>query len=120
MRGVTQGVVRIIGEAKALAGKIAAKNTHSRTQIFAEFAKREMQLQRSPKPLPRFLFGLRADQEVQLVAVLGEEPRSKVTAQVAGRAGYEDRHKRSDGDTAWETAAPRPTSSPPSISRAPR
>ncbi len=56
-----------------------------------------MQLQRSPKAFACFLLGFRAHQEVQLVAVLGKEPRGKVAAQVAGRAGYEDRHNGSDG-----------------------
>ncbi len=65
-----------------------------------------MQLQRSPKPFARFLFGLGANQEIQLVTVLVEEPRSKITAQVSGRPGYEDRHKVSDCVAALESGAP--------------
>ena len=80
-----------------IASQIAEKEAHSRVQVFHEFGELEMQLQRSPKPLARLLFAFRPDQEVQLVAVPGEESRDKVTAQVAGRAGYEDRHKGSDG-----------------------
>ena len=65
-----------------------------------------MELQRSPEALPGFLFGFGANQEIELIAVAGEEPRGKITAQVAGRAGYEDRHNGSEGVAALESGAP--------------
>src|SRR5260370_24500413 len=83
------------------------KNAYPRVQVPVEFVILEVQLQRSPESFARFLFGFRANQEIQLVAVRGEESRGKITAQVAGRAGYEDLHKESDGVAALESAAPR-------------
>src|SRR5216684_2157213 len=99
-------MVFVIGETKTLAGEITAKNAHPRVQVFGEFEKLEMQLQRSPKPFARFLVSLGANQEIQPVVVLGEESRGKIAAQVAGRAGYEDRHKESVGVAALESGAP--------------
>src|SRR5713226_3301416 len=113
-------MVFVIGKAETLAGQVTAENAHPRVHIFGEFGKLEMQLQRSPKTLARFLFGFRANQEIQLVAVPGEEPRGKITTQVAGRAGYEDRHKGSDGVAALESAAPRAGSPDQSSARGSR
>ena len=79
-----------------------------------------MQLQRSPKPLAGFLLAFRAHQKIQLLAVLGEQPRDKITAQVAGRAGYEDRHKGSEGVAACESAASRAGSPDQSSARGSR
>src|SRR6267378_3206891 len=120
VRGVHQRAVFVIGKAKTIAGDVAAKNAHARVQVFGEFGKLEMQLQRSPRPLARFLFGFRANQEIQCVAVPGEESRGDITAQVAGRAGYEDRHKESEGDAALESAASRTDSSDQSRARGSR
>src|SRR5438093_6646050 len=88
-------MIFVIGEAKTLGSKVAAKNADPGVQIFDEFGKVEMELQRSPEALACFLFSFGADQETQLVAVAGEEPRSKITTEIVGRAGYEDRHKGS-------------------------
>src|SRR5438046_8466770 len=99
-------MVFVIGEAKTLGSKVAAKNADPGVQIFDEFGKVEMELQRSPEALGCFLFSFGADQENQLVAVAGEEPRSKITTEIAGRAGYEDRHKGSEGVAAWESGGP--------------
>src|SRR6266513_4802988 len=99
-------MVFVMGEAKAFAGEVASKNTHACVQVFSKFWKFEMELQRRPEALAGFLFGFGADQETQLVAVAGEEPRSKITTEIAGRAGYEDRHKGSEGVAALESGAP--------------
>src|SRR5260370_8618920 len=99
-------MVFVIGETKPLSGQVAAKNAHPGVQVFEEFRKWEVELEGSPKAQARFLFGSGANQEMQLVAVPGKKPRGKITAQVAGRAGYEDRHKESPGVAAWESAAP--------------
>src|SRR6266702_3641012 len=106
IRGVYQRMVFVIGETKPLSGQVAAKNAHPGAQVFEELRKCEVELEGSPKAQARFLFGSGANQEIQLVAVPGEESRGKITAQVAGRAGYEDRHKGSDDVAAWESAAP--------------
>ena len=50
---------------------------------------------------------LRSHQQIQFVTVPGEESRREITAQVAGRARYEDRHKGSGGVAALESAASR-------------
>src|SRR6266446_2349203 len=113
-------MVFVVGEAKTLAGEIAPKNAHSRVQVRREFWKIKMQLQRSPQPLAGLLLGFRANQKIQLVAVPGEESRGKITAQVAGRAGYEDRHKGSEGVAALESAASRAGSPDQSSARGSR
>ncbi len=64
VRGVHQRMVLVIGEAKTLAGQITAKNAHPRVKVFGEFGELKVQLQRSPKPFARFLFGFRANQEI--------------------------------------------------------
>src|SRR2546423_4875114 len=67
--------------------------------VRAKFGEGKMELQRLPEPLERFLLGLRAHQQVQRVAVSGQQTRNEIAAQVAGGAGYEDRHSESGGDT---------------------
>src|SRR2546429_217631 len=68
-------MVFVIGETKAFAGEVASKNTHACVQVFSKFRKFEMELQRSPEALPGFLFGFGANQEIELIAVAGEQTR---------------------------------------------
>src|SRR5438876_12411958 len=98
-------MVFVIGETKAFAGEVASKNTHACVQVFSKFRKFEMELQRSPEALPGFLFGFGANQEIELIAVAGEVPRSKITTEIVGRAGYEDGHYVSDDVAALERGA---------------
>src|SRR5207245_3776215 len=87
-----QRVVIFIGQAKTFICQIAAKNKDTRLEMFEEFWEVKMQLKRSPKPLARFLFRFCSHQQVQLVAVSREKSRHHIAAQIAGRAGDEDRH----------------------------
>ena len=57
IRRVHQRAIVFVAQAKAFTGQVAAKNAHARIQVFQEFREREMQLQRLPQPLARFLFG---------------------------------------------------------------
>jgi len=44
VRGVHQRMVFVIGEAKTLAGQVAAKNAHPVVEVFGELGKFKMQL----------------------------------------------------------------------------
>src|SRR5260221_6086141 len=59
--------------------------------------KLKMKLQGLPQPLARLLLGICAHQQIQGVAIIRQQPRGEVAAEIAGRAGYEDRHKGSGG-----------------------
>src|SRR5439155_25675296 len=110
----------VIGKAKTLAGQVATKNVHARVQVFGKFGKLEVELQRSPEAFAGFLFRFRTNEEIELVAGPGEYSRNKVTAQVAGGAGDEDRHKGSEGVAASVSEVPCGASAAQSSARAPR
>jgi len=118
--GIDQGVVLVIRKAEALAGKVSAKNAHAGIEVVEEFGKLEMKLQRLPKALARFLLGIGAHQQIQRVAMVSQEPGDQVAAEIAGRAGYEDRHKGSDGATELEPAEARAACADQSSSRGAR
>ena len=103
--GIHQRPICITGQAEFFAGQISTEDAHARVEVFEEFRKIEVQLQGGPEPLARFLIRFRANQQIQLVAMLGEEPRHDVAAQIAGRAGYEGRHDQSDDGAALERGA---------------
>ena len=102
---IHQRAIFLTGQAEFFRGQIPAENAHARVEVFEEFRKIKVQLQGGPQPLARFLFRFRANQQIQLVAMPGEEPRRHVAAQIAGRAGYEGRHGQSDDGAALERAA---------------
>src|SRR5580692_11681100 len=118
--GVDQRVVFVVAEPEAFTRQIAAKNSHTRIEVLAKFSESEMELQRRPQSLARFFVALRANQEIQRVAVFGEQSRGDVAAQVSGRAGYEDRHRGSDGVAEFDTTAARACSGDQSSSRGAR
>ena len=76
----------------------------ARVEIVEKFGEGEMELQRLPETLARFLVGLCANQKIQRVVVFGQQARDEVAAQIAGAAGYEDRHNGSDGGAELGTA----------------
>src|ERR1700722_4203455 len=118
--GVHERVVSVVRKAEPLARQVAAKDSHARLEVLGKLAKSEMKLQRSPQSLSGFLLALRANQKIQRVAVFGKQSRGDVAAQVPGRAGYEDRHRGSDGVRELETTAARAYSGDQSSSRGAR
>ena len=52
----------------------------------------QMQLQRTPQPLVRFLLVARAHQQVQRIGVTREQIRRDMGADIAGGPGQEDGH----------------------------
>src|SRR5580704_18820985 len=117
---VDERVVFVVAEAEALTRQISAEDSHPRAKVFAKLKKPEMKLKRSPQPLARFFLALRANQKIQLVAVLGKQSRGDVAAQISARAGYEDRHSGSDGGGEVGTTAARAFSGDQSSSRGAR
>src|ERR1700720_1992768 len=93
---VRQRAVIIIRQSEALARKVAAKDTHARIDVIEKLWKIEMELQRLPQAFARFLFGVCTHQQIQRVAMITQQPGDQIAAEIAGRAGYEDRHKGSD------------------------
>src|SRR5579863_1089489 len=118
--GIHQGVVLVVGKAKPLTRQVAAKNAHTRIQVFKKITKRKMELQRGPQPLARFFFTLCTDKKIQRIAMSGEKSRGDIAAQISGRAGYEDRHSGSDGVAEFDTTAARACSGDQSSSRGAR
>ena len=84
IRRFHQRAVIVIGQAKTFACQISAENADARVEIFEEYRKLKMQLQRAPKPFARFLLRFCPDQQIQLAAMPGQEPRHHVAAQIAG------------------------------------
>ena len=52
----------------------------------------QMQLQRPPETLARFLLVARADQEIQRVGMVREQIRRDVRADISGGTGQENSH----------------------------
>src|ERR1700688_1314369 len=102
--GVYKRVIVVVGQPESLAGKVSAKNTYSGIKVFEEFGKLEVQLQGLPEAFARFLLGARSHQQIQGVAIIPQQPGDQIAAEIAGRAGYEDRHKGSGGGADWEVA----------------
>ena len=124
---VDQGVGRVdkiailvVGKAKALVGQITSKDAHTCVEKLDKFRKLKMKLKRSPEAFASFLLRLGADQEVEGITVAAEETGGEVAAQVAGRAGYEDRHSGSEGAAVLESAVSRAGSTAQSSSRGSR
>src|SRR5207247_173319 len=90
--GVDQAVVVIAREAKLVGGNISAKNADSRLQIFVE----EFEIQVELQSLPETFFGLAriasAHQQVQRCAMLGQQVRGGMGANVSSPSGQENRH----------------------------
>ena len=86
-------MIGVVGEAEAFLGEIPAENSHTRIQVFREFREFKVELQRLPQALAGFLVRFRSHQQIERIAVLSPKPGDQITAQVAGRSGYENRHE---------------------------
>src|SRR5258708_26241055 len=95
--GVNQRAIVVFGKPEARGGKVAAEDAQARIDEIEEFLKLKMKMQGLPQPLARLLLGICAHQQIQGVAIIPQQPRGEVAAEIAGRAGYEDRHKGSGG-----------------------
>src|SRR6266404_746174 len=120
VRGVHQSVVLIVGKREALGDKVAAEDAHAGIEVLDEFRKLEMELQGLPEARARLLLRACAHQQIERVAMPSQQTRHQVAAEIAGRAGYEDRHKGSDGGTELELAEARAACADQSSSRGAR
>src|SRR5262249_10224003 len=84
VRSFDKLLVLVVGKAKMPAGQIAAKNSGTRCNVIAKFRKFKMKLQRLPQAFPCFLVRFSADEQVERIAMTGEESRGQVTAQISG------------------------------------
>ena len=84
IRGVDQAVVIIGREAKALAGKITAKNPDAGLQVFVKKLEIQMQLQATPKPVLGLMRITRPHQQVQRCAVFTQQIRGDMCADISG------------------------------------
>jgi len=94
-------MVLVIGEAKRSPVKSPRKNAHPRVKVFGEFRELGSAAAEKPKAVRRFLFGFRANQEIQACRGAREESRGKVTAQVSRSSRLRDRHKESVASRLW-------------------
>src|SRR5690348_18473155 len=117
---IHQRAVLVVRKSEPLARQVPGKYADAGPHVIVEFRKSKMQLQRSPQALARLLLALCAHQKIQLVAVLGKQRGRHVAAEISGCAGYEDRHRGSDGVAELETTAARAFSGDQSNSRGAR
>src|SRR6267154_3700083 len=116
--GVRKKGIVFLRQAEALGSQVPAKNMHAGIQVIEEFRKIKMKLQGPPQTFARFLFGAGTHQQIYWIAMLTQQPGNQVAAEIAGRAGYEDRHKGSEGGA--ETALARAACADQSSSRGAR
>ena len=92
IRGVNQAVIVVVGEAEVRRGQVAAKNPHTRLEVFVEAREIQMQLQGLPQAAGSLLRVAGAHQQVQRSAVLLQQVGGHVRADVSGGTSQEYRH----------------------------
>ena len=90
--GVDQAIVIVIGEAKVRCSQITAKDPHTGLEMLIKSRKLEVQLQGLPQTARGFLLVAGTHQQVQRGAVLLQQVRGDVCADVSGGTSQEYRH----------------------------
>jgi hypothetical protein len=92
IRGADELRVVVVGEAEVRVSEIAAKNSDAVVKELVEALEIEMQLKSAPETFLRFLFTVRADEQIQRVGVTREQIRRDMRADISGGTGQEDGH----------------------------
>ena len=90
--GVSQAIVIVLAQAKESIGKVAPKNPDAGLQKLVEAPEVHVELHGLPEAHLGFMRILATNQEIQAGIVLLKKIGGDVRADVAGRAGQENRH----------------------------
>jgi len=90
-RAVNQGIggfgermIVVIGQANLWIGEVAKKNTHAGGEMFLEFGELHVQLQRLPQALASFLLILRANKQVERIAMAAKQSGGEIAPDISG------------------------------------